>query len=169
MPAKALALLFATAVTLHDIEEALFLPAWIRTHLKVRFKPNPRAYWIVTSLVSIIVWIAALGPATPSFHLALSGFALAMAINAFVPHLMASAIKRSYSPGTATAVFLNLPLAVMVIGVESKSGLASPVSFWLETVGYAALLGVVSLGSLYAMHAVFNKCGKASTAPEVII
>ncbi len=161
MSRSTLALLFAAAVTLHNLEEALFLPAWIRTHLKVRFDPNPKAYWIATSLASILIWILALGatlrPATPPFHLALSGFALGVAINAFLPHLVVSAIKRSYSPGTATAVLLNLPLSIMLIGVESRSGLASPASFWIETMAYAVLLGAVVFGSLYTMLAVFKK------------
>jgi len=165
MSISAVALLFAAAITLHDLEEALFLPAWIHAHLKVRFNPNPKAYWIVTLLVSLLAWIVALGvsltPENRAFHLALSGFALAMAINVFLPHAIASIVKRSYSPGAATGLLFNLPLGVMLIKAEWSTGIASPASFWRETVAYAVLLSTVALGSLYLLHAVFKKPGAA--------
>jgi zinc transporter ZupT len=87
---KLLAVLFATGVTLHNLEEAIFLPAWSRSHLKLPFEPNRTAYWVVTSLVSVAIWIPVVGvwvsKENRSFREALSGFALAMAVNAVLPH-----------------------------------------------------------------------------------
>jgi hypothetical protein len=166
MPHFFLPLLFATGVTLHDLEEALWLPGWMRTrtHVKTVFDPHPKAYWVGTSLVSFVVWIAALAvgiwPTVPPFHLVLSGFALAMAVNAVVPHLSMSLIQRSYMPGTATGMLFNLPLAVLLIQAELRSRLAPWASFWRQSVFYAVLLGVVAFGSLVVLHTVLGSFPK---------
>ena len=103
---KLTAILFGMGVTLHNLEEAMFRADWSRSHLKLRFEPNPRIYWVLTSLVSVVIWIPVVGVCVSkersSFQSALSGFALAMAINAVLPHFIISLVKRSYSPGTGT-------------------------------------------------------------------
>ena len=159
-----LPLLFVTAVTLHDIEEALWLPDWMRTHVKTVFDPHPLAYCVGTSLISLFVWIAALAvgiwPNVIQFHLVLSGFAVAMSINAVVPHLSMSLIRRSYMPGTATGMLFNLPLAVLLIHTQQRSGLATRAYFWWQTVLYAVLLGIVAFGSLVTLHTILGSFPK---------
>jgi hypothetical protein len=54
---KLTAILFGIGVTLHNLEEAIFLINWSRSHLKPWFEPNPKIYWTLTSLVSLVVWI----------------------------------------------------------------------------------------------------------------
>ncbi len=156
MSTACLAFPFAAAVTLHNLEEAFFLPNWLRAHGRVRFRPNPTAYWIGTSFLTVLAWIAAAGAAqTPPwrpFPLLLSGFALGVAINAIVPHLAMTLMRRSYMPGTATALLLNLPLAVFLIHAQLRSRTASLASFWLQAVVYAALLGLVAFGLLYLLQ-----------------
>jgi len=159
-----LPLMFATGVTLHDLEEAFWLPDWIRTHVKTVFDPNPKAYWVVTSLVSLVVWIAAMAvwiwPTVQPFHLVLSGIALAMAVNAFVPHLSMSLIRRSYMPGTATGMLINLPLAALLLQTQLRSGVVSWAYFWWQTVIYALSLGIFAFGSLAALHTVLGSFPK---------
>lgn len=161
-----LPLLFSCGVTLHDFEEARWLPGWMRTHVRTGFDPNPRAYFAATSLVSAVVWLAVLSvaiwPAVPTFHLVLSGIALAMAVNAVVPHLWMSLIRRSYMPGTATGMLFNLPLAVLLIQIQLRSGLVPWESFWRQTVVYAFLLGIAALASLAALHILFGSLRKRS-------
>jgi hypothetical protein len=99
---KLTAILFGIGVTLHNLEEAMFLVDWSRSHLKLWFEPNPKIYWILTSLVSVVIWIPVVGVCVSKesspFQSVLSGFALAMAINAVLPHFMISLVKHSYSP-----------------------------------------------------------------------
>ncbi|MGO8758710.1 MAG: HXXEE domain-containing protein [Terracidiphilus sp.] len=170
MSTACLAFLFAAAVTLHNLEEAFFLPRWLRAHRRIRFDPNPTAYWVGTTLASILVWIAALGavlrPAVPAFHFALAGSALGVAINAVLPHLAESLIQRSYMPGTATGILFNLPLAVFLLRVQLGAGPASPASFWLQAMLYAALLGIAVFGSLYALHALFRRAPFAGNSGD---
>ncbi len=156
-----LSLLFAIAVTLHDIEEALWLPGWIRAHVRTRFDPNPKAYCIATSLITVVVWIATLAagfwPDVQSYQFVLSGFAFAMGFNAIAPHLWMSLIRRSYMPGVITGVLLNLPLALFLIHAELRSCSVSRLLFYWQTILYAVLLGLVAFGSLAALHFLYGK------------
>ena len=152
------AILFGIGVTLHNLEEAIFLVKWGRAHLKLWFEPNPRIYWVVTSLVSVVIWIAVTGvsilPENPHFQYALAGFAMVMAINAVLPHLAISIAKHSYSPGTATGMLLNLPLGVLLIHQQLSVHALSPADIWRRAVPYAVLLAVGALVSLFGAHAV---------------
>jgi Protein of unknown function with HXXEE motif len=88
------------------------------------------------------------------FQNALSGFALAMAINAVLPHFMISLVKHSYSPGVGTGMLFNLPLGVLLIHEQLRDRAISPVEFWRPVVLYALLLAVGAFGSLYGAHAI---------------
>jgi hypothetical protein len=154
---KLIAILFGIGVTLHNFEEALFMVDWARSHVKLWFEPNHKIYWVLTSLVSMVVWIPVIGvcvsPHPSGFQDALSGFALTMAINAFVPHLILSLVKHSYAPGAGTGMLLNLPLGVWLIRHQLTDAV-SPGQVWRSAIFYALLLTVGTLGSLYAAHAI---------------
>jgi hypothetical protein len=153
---KLAAILFGVGVTLHNLEEALFLVSWSRTHLKLWFTPDPRIYWVVTSLVSVVIWIPIVGvcvwPENAHFQFALSGFALAMAVNAMLPHLVMSAATRSYSPGTGTGMLLNLPLGVWLIHQQVSARVL--VDIWWQAVPYAVALAVAAFASLFGAHVI---------------
>src|ERR1017187_6769103 len=155
---KLTAILFGISVTLHNLEEAMFLVDWSRSHLKLWFDPNPKIYWVLTSLVSVVIWIPVVGVCvskeSSSFQSALSGFALAMAINAVLPHFMISLVKHSYSPGVGTGMLFNLPLGVLLIHAQLSAHATSRVDVWREAVLYALLLAVGTFGSLYGAHAI---------------
>jgi len=150
---KLTAALFGIGVTLHDLEEARFLVGWSRAHLKLRFEPDPKTYWVLTSLVTVVIWIPVVGVCLSkdgaSFQNALSGFALAMAVNAVLPHFTISLVTRSYSPGVGTGMLLNLPLGVLLIRERLAEPSIEPVEFWRAAVLYALLLAVGAFGSLY--------------------
>jgi hypothetical protein len=156
---KLTAILFGIGVTLHNLEEAMYLVSWARSHLKLRFEPSPKIYWVLTSLVSFVIWIPIVGVyvSTESTHFqsALSGFALAMAINAVAPHFVISLVKHSYSPGTGTGMLFNLPLGVLLIHGQLSAHAISRAEVWREAVPYALLLAVGAFGSLYGAHAIW--------------
>lgn len=81
----------------------------------------------------------------------MAGYALAMVLNVFVPHLAATVLTRRYMSGTGTAVCLNLPLGLLYLhqAVASRSiGLST--FCWtgpLVVLGMAALLpGLFAVG-----------------------
>lgn len=150
------AVLFGVGVTLHNVEEAVYLPGWFRAHVKLPFEPDQRIYWVLTSLVSVVVWVPIVGvcvaPESTRFQIVLSGFALLMVVNVVVPHLALSVIKHSYSPGTGTAILFNLPLGVLLIREQLSGGAMSQAYLWRDAVLYAVLLAVGTLGCLYGAH-----------------
>ena len=154
---KLTALLFGIGVTLHNLEEAMFLVAWTRSHWKLWFDPNPRIYWVLTSLVSIVIWIPVVGVCASKegadFQNALSGFALAMAVNAVLPHFAISLVKQSYSPGVGTGMLFNLPLGVLLLYERLSNPEIQAVEVWRAAVFYALLLAAGAFASLYGAHA----------------
>lgn len=155
---KLTAILFGVGVTLHNLEEAVYLPGWFRSNLKLLFEPNGKIYWVLTSLVSIVIWIPIVGvcisPDGSRFQTVLSGFALVMVINSVIPHLALTLIKHSYSPGTGTAMLFNLPLGVLLIREQLNAVTISHAYIWRDAVLYALLLAVGTLGCLYGAHAI---------------
>jgi hypothetical protein len=157
---KLTAILFGIGVTVHNLEEAMFLVKWTRSHLKLWFEPNPQIYWALTSLVSVVIWIPIVGVCVSNestrFQTALSGFALAMAINAVWPHFALSLVKHSYSPGAGTGLLFNLPLGVLLIHEQLNAHVTSSVDFWRGATQYALLLAIGAFGSLFAAHAILT-------------
>jgi hypothetical protein len=155
---KVTAFLFGIGVTLHNLEEAMCLVSWARSHVTLWFEPNPKIYWVVTSLVSVVIWVPIVGvcvsPKNSHFQSVLSGFALVMAINAVLPHLVISLVKHSYSPGTATGMLFNLPLGILLIHGQLSAHAISPAEVWREAVLYALLLAVGAFAILYGAHAI---------------
>jgi Na+(H+)/acetate symporter ActP len=136
----------------------MYLVSWASSHLKLWFEPNRKIYWVLTSLVTVVIWIPIVGVSVSKdsnhFQSALSGFALAMAINAVLPHLVISLVKHSYSPGAGTGMLFNLPLGVLLIHGQLSAHAISPAEVWREAVLYALLLAVGAFGSLYGAHAI---------------
>lgn len=154
------AICFGIGVTLHNLEEAVYWPRWVSSNLRLFFEPNRKIYWILTSLISVVIWIPIVGvclsrPQAGRFQNVLSGFALAVAVNAVFPHLALSLAKRSYAPGTATGMLLNLPLGVLLIREQlAAAATASSAYLWRNAVLYALLLAVGAYGCLFAAHAI---------------
>lgn len=155
---KLTAILFGVGVTLHNLEEAVYLPAWLRSNVRLVFEPNRKIYWVVTSLVSIVIWVPIVGvclwPESSRFQSVLSGFALTMVINAVLPHFAWSLLKHSYSPGAATGLLFNLPLGVLLIRGQLSAVTTSHTYVWRDAILYALLLAVGALGCLYGAHAI---------------
>lgn len=87
------------------------------------------------------------------------GYAFAMAANAFMPHLIATIVRRSYMPGTATGLLLNLPLGVLLLRRGVAEGwVAKRTLVWVAPA--FALLLVAAIPVLFAMgRALFGLAG----------
>lgn len=107
--------LFPIAITVHNLEEAIWLPAFVAAH-------RTEVPWIVDSgqfrfalvVLTVAAWIVTYGswrkgPKTLWAYLTF-GSIIAMLVNVFVPHLPAAIMFRGYAPGVVTAVLFNLPV-----------------------------------------------------------
>lgn len=112
-----LAWLFAAAVTVHNSEEAIFLPGWSQTAARWHAPVGKVEFRFAVAVLTLFAYACA-GFSTAGIMVGtylLCGYALAMLLNVFIPHLAATAVMRRYAPGTATGVCLNLPITALLI------------------------------------------------------
>ena len=133
MTFRYLQLLFPILVALHNAEEAIGMPRW-------RKRAGPRAGpWfggvepavfrfaaVVFTLLAIAVTTlsVALGSRTVWADLTF-GYMVAMVLNALVPHIAVSFLKRNVMPGVITAAALNLPILSFLAFLALKQGYVS--------------------------------------------
>lgn len=113
-------LLFLLGFSLHNIEEALWIPEWSQHAKKFHREVTRNEFWfaviIVTALGYLITFQYYLFSSTSyiSKYIFL-GFVSMMVLNGFFPHLIASILLRKYAPGTITALLLNVPVGIYII------------------------------------------------------
>lgn len=148
MTLAALAWLFTCGALLHNLEESLWLPRW-SAHATRWYRPVPvSVFRIAASMLSLIfvaVTLAAtLSPPRGVAAYLMAGYALAMALNALFPHLLATIAQHRTMPGTATGVLLNLPLGVFYLHrALAEQAIEWHVFRWagpLVVVGFLALM-----------------------------
>jgi len=134
---------FTLGVLAHNTEEALYLPAW-SAHAANGIPVGASALHfaaVALSILFVAVTAAASYPRLESVaSYLMAGYVLAMALNVFVPHVLATLFSRQYMPGTATATLLNLPLGLLYLQkAVSEQYIQSRVfigpvlwSFWLS-------------------------------------
>jgi hypothetical protein len=69
-----------------------------------------------------------------------------MLLNVVVPHLIATIALRAYSPGTGTAVFLNLPVSWVLLHRVAREGHITTRTFaWAGPAVVAGILILIPL------------------------
>ena len=148
-PADA-ALLLALAVTVHNVEEMVWLPGFAHPPA-LRWDVPARAFRFAAVVVALAFWAAALAldaglPVEPL----VAGFALAMILNALVPHLALTVALRRYHPGTATGLFLVAPAACAYLAAVDAPGRVRDIAF-LAGAGAGLALLAASVPLLVAL------------------
>ncbi|MBK8456944.1 MAG: HXXEE domain-containing protein [Phyllobacteriaceae bacterium] len=145
---------FVAATTLHNLEEAIWLPAWSRRagrwHAPVGAAEFRFAVLALTLTAALVAGLAQFqGPESIGVYL-LAGYALAMLLNVLVPHLGATIAMRRYMPGTATALLFNLPAAAFVVSTAFREGwISTPTFYWA---GPAVVLAIMaSIPALFSL------------------
>jgi hypothetical protein len=136
------AFLLAAAVSVHNVEEAIWLPrfahpAWLP------IARSAFAFRLAAGVIAVIFWVLAAGlSAGLQLQAILAGFAIAMIFNAVVPHLVLSLMLRRYHPGTATAWLLVAPAALLALDAENVAGRFAERGFPLAVLAAAIALGL---------------------------
>jgi len=114
-----LLLFFPLAITLHNIEEALWLPQWSkhagRFHPTIEKQEFYFALIIITVFAYLATFLAVLFPDNAYITRPFYGFLGVMIINAIFPHLAATIALKRYAPGTITGLFLIIPINCVLI------------------------------------------------------
>ncbi|GHE07958.1 HXXEE domain-containing protein [Streptomyces alanosinicus] len=125
------------AWALHDTEEVVMVPRWVRTHvpeLRRRFPQVPETVWrrlesvdareFTTAVAAMAVLLAAVcadgqrtGGRSAVYQTALNAFGLHGLV-----HLAQAATMRGYTPGSATTPLVVLPFTVWARGRLRRSG-----------------------------------------------
>uniref|UniRef100_A0A832G0V8 HXXEE domain-containing protein n=1 Tax=Ignavibacterium album TaxID=591197 RepID=A0A832G0V8_9BACT len=113
-------LIFLLGFTLHNIEEAIWLPEWSKYAKKFHEPVNRNQFVfavIVVTIIGYLVTVAEIIENTPGsiFSYIYLGFIGMMGLNAIFPHLISTFLLKRYAPGLVTAMFLNLPLSIIII------------------------------------------------------
>ena len=151
---------FPLAITLHNLEEAAWLPAWSK-HAKKFHKPVEAgefhfAVLIVTILAYLSTFLAVAFPAAWLWTYIFHGFLGAMILNTFVPHLAATIILKRYSPGLMSGLALLVPVNSSILYHSLNSGLVT----WPGLLFSIFAVSVTLLGLL----PIFFKVGKKLSA-----
>ncbi len=141
-------ILFPIAITLHNLEEAIWLPGWSRQAGKFHKVVEPGQFRFAVVVVTVIAYLSTfLAIAFPSPWLwkqIFFGFLGAMIVNAFVPHLLATIALRKYAPGVLSGVLLLVPINVSILSRALAEASTQPV----ELVVWTVLVGGILLALL---------------------
>jgi hypothetical protein len=139
-----LLLFFPLAITLHNIEEALWLPQWskhaARFHAPVEKNEFHFALIVITALAYLATFLAALFPDNTYIARLFYGFLGAMIINAIFPHLIATIALKRYAPGLITGLFLIIPINSILIYRAVIIGFTSFIEIVITTIALGAIL-----------------------------
>ena len=122
-------LLFTLAISLHNLEEAVWLPGWSKSAGRFHKEVSPDEFRFAVILVTILAYLATslflFFPEGVVFKYLYFGFLGAMLINVAAPHLVATVVLRRYMPGLITGVFLLWPVNGLIIWFAWKEELIS--------------------------------------------
>ena len=115
MPFQKMQWLFPIAVTLHNSEEAVYMPKWILAHgRQLALHPGAAKIWFGLLLLTLaafaVTYLSAQKGKRSVWAYLLFGYAVAMLVNVLIPHIPATLVFGEYTPGVVTAVLINLPV-----------------------------------------------------------
>ena len=141
--------LFPIAVTLHNTEEAIWMPRWRASHAAQLPVHPPGAAEIIAALVvftaaafAVTYLSARRGPESIWSYLTF-GYIVAMLANVFVPHVPAAIVFRGYVPGVVTAVLINLPVMSILLLCLLREGWVRGWRVAIFGIGVPLMLGGV--------------------------
>lgn len=153
---KTYAILFVSSITIHNIEEALFLPSWVNPiGLEVSSSEFTFAVVILTVIAYMSAFLAARSEKHGVWIYIYTGYALAMLVNVFIPHLLTSILLQDYAPGTGTALLLVLPASSLVLYNAFNDGLVDKARFYV-TGPMVVLAMAASVPLLFALWRVVS-------------
>ncbi|WP_246566604.1 HXXEE domain-containing protein [Tissierella simiarum] len=141
---SSLFLFFPLAITLHNLEEALWLPQWSKYAQKFHAPVNKDKFHFAVIVITLLAYLATCTfmflPQILVCKYFYFGFLGAMIINAIFPHLVSTIILKKYSPGLITGVFLVIPSNVLIITYSIYNKVISFYKIVLSTIVVGTVL-----------------------------
>ena len=139
-----MALLFIFAITLHNIEEALWLPQWSKHAQKFRKQVSKDEFHFAVLVITIFAYLATglfiFFPQNLILKYFFFGFMGAMIINIIFPHLVSTIVLKKYCPGLITGVLLIIPFNSLIIVFSVNNSIINLSEIIISTIVVAILL-----------------------------
>jgi hypothetical protein len=124
----ALKLIFLFGFTLHNLEEAIWLPEWSKQAKKFHDPVERNQFVFAVIMITLIGYLITLidiltNNYGSTFNYIYLGFIGMMGLNSIFPHLVATLILKKYVPGLITGILLNLPISLVIIIRSIQSGI----------------------------------------------
>jgi len=151
--------LFPIVVTLHNAEEAIWLPGWSKRSVLWHRSVSPGTFRftvaVLTVLAFTITWLSAESGKQTVWTYLVFGCMVATLANVLIPHIALTVALRSYMPGVATAVALNLPVLSLLVVLAIREGYVSGWKAAAYSVGVAGLL-IAVIPALFKIGKLLN-------------
>ena len=113
-------LLFLLSFSLHNLEEALWLPQWSKHARKYHKEVSKNEFTFAVIIVTAIGYLLTFqyyifAPSSSFSRYIYLGFILMMVANVIFPHLIATIVLKRYAPGTITGMLLNAPIGTYIL------------------------------------------------------
>jgi hypothetical protein len=115
---------FPLAVSLHNLEEAVWLPGFWQNrswHLPISTAEFRIATGLVATLAYLLTYLSVRGGKKSVGAYMMAGFSATMFLNA-IWHVAATAYVQTYAPGVVTAVLLILPVTIYLLRRALREG-----------------------------------------------
>ena len=151
--------LFPIVLTLHNVEEAIWLPGWSKRAVLWHSPVTPGFFRFVVTVLTVLAFAvtglsAISGKQTIWTYLAFGCMVVTLA-NVLIPHLALTVALRSYMPGVATAVALILPVLSLLVVLAIREGYVSGWKAAVYSVGVAGLL-IAIIPALFKIGKILN-------------
>ncbi|MGN7476341.1 HXXEE domain-containing protein [Solibacillus silvestris] len=150
------AVFFCLAITLHNLEEALWLPQWSLLDHSLQQAVAPDEFHfaviVITALAYLTSFLFLNFPEMKIVKWAFAGFLGSMIFNAFFPHLVSSIFMKAYAPGLITGVLLNIPINSFILYTLCKQRFLNFKAIILSTI-------IVGLILLFLIPVLFKMGG----------
>ncbi|USK71033.1 HXXEE domain-containing protein [Peribacillus asahii] len=150
-----LVIFFCFAITLHNIEEAIWLPKWSQQASKFQKSVTPSEFHFAVIVITTLAYLSAFSylliPESDFAKWIFIGFVGSMIFNAIFPHLIATVLMKRYAPGLFTGVLLNIPINSLIIYQMFEGDLI----LWKELIISTLVIGI----SLLALIPLLFKIG----------
>jgi len=150
---------FPVAISLHNLEEAIWLPEWSRRagsrHVSVAPRVFRFAVTVFTALAFALAWLSFRSGKQSIWTYLAFGYMVAMLVNVLLPHVAATVALHRYMPGLATALVLILPVLSLLVVLALKENCVSGSKAAEYSLGLTVLL-LLSIPVLFRLGKVLR-------------
>lgn len=116
---ESLCIFFCLATTLHNLEEAIWLPKWSQNGSKFQKSVSAKEFHFAVIVITMLAYLSSFSYTYfPESHIVkwvFVGFVGSMILNAIFPHLVVTILTRQYAPGLMTGILLMIPINSFII------------------------------------------------------